>query len=254
MIRLTLNAAKTICVATFLLLVPICLGADPVGPHKEIKDAVKDVVVKGPLAKMAGPSDCDVGQQIKLTSEGSVGVDIQFSVSPPTTGFEQVKLMDGKDTPGVIFTPSRVGIYYIYMMLNGEGKTAYTILIVNVKGPPAPAPDNPDETKRTFFQLRPAIKADMDGDAQTGQYLGTLLTLMDEWSTIADNTKVFSEFTATFRASAKKALEDGKLTETRRTIAAYMTSRFPKDPTTPVNKDLILAVKAEIVSTIKASR
>lgn len=249
----------SICVLTFLTFAQAIDPAVTILPKPNsaigTPDPVKVTEPIKPVAKLAGPSECEVGQQIKFSSEGSVGADIQFSVSPPTISFEPVKLLDGKDTPGVIFTPSRPGTYYIYMILNSDNKTGFTVSIVSVKGQSAPVvPVVPIKPDQPYFDLKGSIKADRNNDAMSDQYLGSLLTLMDEWPGLADSALTFGDFTSSFRVAAQKVLPAGQLTETRRAIAAYMSSRFPKEPSQSTNKELIAAVRAEIVATIKVSK
>lgn len=208
-----------------------------------------DPDAKAPVAKITGPSKAKVGEQLKYTTEGSKGSDILFSISPPTTGFEPVKLLDGKDTPGVIFTPSRSGVYYIYVMLNDNGKTGYTLLVLEVGGG-IPNPSNPD---KPFFSLKDALHSDFEKDAQSGQYVAQLEVLFEQWETLAYAANSWEQFNKMFKDASTASLED-KLPNTRKAISAYIGTRFPKSATDAYNRDLIKTVKNEILQTIRVSK
>jgi hypothetical protein len=206
---------------------------------------------KAPVAKITGPSKAKVGEQLKYTTEGSKGSDILFSISPPTVGFEPVKLLDGKDTPGVIFTPSRGGVYYIYVMLNDNGKTGYTLLVLDVQGGGGNVdPVNPD---KSFFALKEAIAADHEKDAQSGQYVAQLESLMGQWDALSAAASSWEQFNKMFKDAATTALED-KLQNTRKAIGAYIGTRFPKNASDSFNRDLVKTVKNEILQTIRVSK
>ncbi len=219
-------------------------AADPLPAPKVDPD------VKTPVAKLTGPQKAHVGEQLRYTTEGSSGADLLFSISPPTTSFEPVKLMDGKDTPGVIYTPSRPGTYYIYLMLNSNGKTGYALLILTVEGSIPPTPDNPD---KTFFNLKDAIKADKAADAQAGQTIAQLEALFGQWGTMAEASTTWPQFLKTFKDAATASLED-KLPASRKAIAEYIATRLPKDGATPYDKNLIKVVAGEVLQTVKLSK
>ena len=203
------------------------------------------------LAKLDGPSTAKVGQQLKYSTEGSVGQDIKFSLSPPSPGFEAVKLMDGKDTPGVIFTPSSPGTYYIYVMLNANSKTAFATQILTVEGTiPLPDPVKPDSP---YFELREAIKLDKASDPQAPQYIAQFEAVVGQFGTIADNTTNWAQFNSVLKDAAKTALGD-KIPETRKAVSQYIASKFPKDGNAPFDRAIIKTIQREILQTFKVSK
>lgn len=254
---------RKIFVATLLALV---LAAGGGYGYYKYKPMFSGEPPAGPLAKLTGPTKATVGQQLKYTSEGSVGQDIQFTVSPSASTFEQVKLLDGKDTQGVIYTPVAAGTYYVYLMLNDVNRTAYATLTLQVSGQSSPVivptptpPTVPDKpvvivpTDKVFFDIKPALKKDRDGDEMAAQSVAQLEALFDELVDIGNKSTTWEQFINTFKDASKELIGD-KLPECRKAIRDYMNTRFPRDPKAAYNRDLIKEVQKEILQTIKLSK
>lgn len=224
---------KGFILAVFLALNTVVLAQ---APKVEPKD--------GPVAKMIGPSAAKVGQQLKYTTEGSVGKDIQFSISPPTTGFEPVKLLDGKDTPGIIFTPSKAGTYYIAVMLNENNKTGHTILVLSVTG------NSPAGVES--FPMKDALMYDKANDKEFDEYVQKMEDFFGRMEKIAEASSNWEQFNKSLVEASAAAL-DTHMSASRKAIKGHLTERFAK-VTNPIDKALIRQVQNEIVSTIRAAR
>lgn len=245
MLRLAI-AVSAICMLT---LSP-CVVAGPPGPVPA--PVTPQEVTQAPVAKIAGPIEANVGEQLKYTTDGSLGSDIQFSITPPTIAFEPVKLLDGKDTPGVIFTPSKPGTYYITTMLNANGKTAYVILPVVIK-PYSTPPLDPINPDKTYFNLKDALKTDRAADATTDAIIPELESLISKWDEIAKASDSWETFTKTFKDASGPVL-GSKIPNVRKSIKDHMTQRFPTNPNAKFDPDLVARVKIEILQTIRLSK
>jgi hypothetical protein len=186
-----------------------------------------------------------VGDQLVLTTDGSVGSDIKFTVNPPTVNFIVVKLVDEKDNIGVVFTPVRTGTYQIVMMLNQDGKTGFTTLTVSVEAPPPPP-----VPEKEYFPLREAYNTDRKADAQAPQYLAQLERFYAEWDKIADKNTNWEGFMKMYKDVGNGVIGTN-LPSVRSAIRNYVANRFPALVDAPYDKELIKTVQSEILTTLK---
>lgn len=227
-------------------------GADgpvvPSPPGAPVRDE------KTPIIKLTGPGNAHVGDQLTFTSDGSNAQDIQFTISPPTQFFVPVKLLDGKDTPGVIHTPVAPGIYYIQAVGNGNNRTALFIHIIQVEARDNSVPVVPITPNKIYI---PALKAALETDAKTdtmfAQSVAQLESLFGQWGAIADASKDWTQFGKTFKDASATVIGD-KLPASRKVISEYINSRLPRDADSKYDPQLIKTVLSEILQSIKLSK
>lgn len=230
---------RQICLATVLLLAPMTYGQDA-------KTKATDTDTKSPVAKIVGPEKAKVGEQLKYTTDGSVGQDIQFSISPPSASFEPVKLLDGKDTPGVIFTPNKPGTYYIAVMLNSNNKTGHTILVLNVLG------SDGGSVPTEYFPLKEAMATDKANDKDYVEFAQKMEEFFGRMNSIANASTTWGQFNKSLLEASSDAL-DTHMPASRKVIKEYLITKFPKTDG-PINKDTIKTAQSEIVATIRANK
>lgn len=209
---------------------------------------------KAPTIKLIGPANAHVGDQLTFTSEGSNAQDIQFTISPPTQFFVPVKLLDGKDTPGVIHTPVAPGVYYIQAVGNGNNRTALYVHIIQVEPRDNTPPVVPITPNKVYI---PALKAALETDSKTDQMfaqsVAQLESLFGQWGTIADASKDWAQFGKTFKDASATVIGD-KLPTARKVISEYINSRLPRDGDAKYDPALIKTVLSEILQSIKLSK